>query len=54
MLPLEDLILHFISQKWMVDSRLRGGMPEVGSGKRALSFLPLQYFDKKQRRGEKT
>lgn len=38
----------------MVDSRLWGGMPEVGSGKRALSFLPLQYFDKKQRRGEKT
>lgn len=51
---IEGLILHLISQKWMAEySCLWGGGQEVGSGRRVLSFLPLQYFDKNKRERRK-
>lgn len=50
MLPLEGLILHLISQKWMAEySCLWGRGSEVGSRRRVLSFLPFRYFDKNKR-----
>lgn len=49
--PLEDLILHFTSQKWLNvavsrEMDLRWGVGEC------FIFLPLQYFDKNKGGGE--